>query len=277
MNRKLHGLVPVMLVASLLVVLGLVGCGGSASGTITEGGSTSVQPLADSLAAAFHTANPDVTVSINGGGTAVGITSCNDGTVDIGAASRELTSSDPALVTHLLARDAIAVIVHPSNPLTGLTKQQVIGIFSGNITNWSQVGGSDGTIHVVAREEGSGTRTAFQDMVMGKDAAGNAIAITSSAILQTSNGALRLAVSGDAKAIGFLSLGQLDSSVKGLSLDGVAPTVANAMSGTYKVVRPLYFLTKSAPTGLVKDFIDYCQSSKGQDIAEQEGFLRIDE
>ena len=245
------------------------------SGTITEAGSTTVQPLAEKLAAQFTKNNPKVTITIQGGGTAVGITSANDGTVDIGAASRELTASDPPLVKWILARDGIAVIVHPSNPLTGLTKAQVRDIFSGKITNWKDIGGADKKIDAVSREEGSGTRTAFQDLVMGKDANGKDVNIVNSAIFQSSNGALKQVVLGDAGSIGYLSLGYLDSSVKALSIDGVVPTEANSKNGTYPIVRPLYFLTKSQPTGLVKAFIDFCQSIEVQKIIADEGYVSV--
>ena len=258
------------LIAGLLVAtILLTGCSSSLSGTITESGSTTVQPLAEKFATAFKAKNPDVNVVIQGGGTAVGIKAANDGTVDIGAASRELTSSDPTLVKHLLARDGIAIIVPPSNPITNLTKDQVIAIFAGNVTNWSQVGGPNKGIDVVAREEGSGTRTAFQDLVMGK------VLIKADAILQSSNGALKIAVSNDPNAVGFLSIGYVDSSVKALALNGVAATEANAKNGTYPIVRPLYFLTKTQPTGIVKDFIDFCQSADGQKIVAQEGYITI--
>jgi phosphate transport system substrate-binding protein len=255
-------------IAGLLVITSLlIGCSSNITGTITENGSTTVQPLAEKLAGAFKAKNPDVNVVIQGGGTAVGIKSADDGTVDIGAASRELTSSDPTLVKHLLARDGIAIIVAPSNPVTGLTKDQVIAIFAGNITNWNQVGGANKAIDVVAREEGSGTRTAFQDLVMGK------VLIKADAILQSSNGAIKTAVSNDPQAVGFLSLGYLDSSVKALALSGVAATEANAKNGTYPIVRPLYFLTKQQPTGIVKDFIDFCTGPDGQKVVVEEGYI----
>ncbi len=253
----------------VLAVLALGGCGQSVSGTITEAGSTTVQPLAEKLAAAFKEKNPDVTVTIQGGGTGVGIKSAADGTVDIGAASRELNPDEPKLVKHLLAKDGIAIVVNPSNPVTGLTKDQIIKVFAGEITNWSEVGGSSGTITVVAREEGSGTRGAFQDMVMGKTL------ITDKAILQPSNGALRTSVSTTPLAIGFLSLAYIDSTVKPLEVNGVAPTQENCKSGKYPIVRPLYFLTKEQPTGLVKAFIDFCTSSAGQKIVQDEGYLSI--
>jgi phosphate transport system substrate-binding protein len=245
------------------------------SGTISEVGSTTVQPLAEKLAAAFMVTNSKVKVDIKGGGTAVGIKAANDGTADIGAASRELTQDDPALVKFMLARDGIAIIVNPANPINGLTKAQIVDIFSGKITNWSQVGGTNQDIHVAAREEGSGTRTAFQDLVMGKDASGNAVQIVKNAILQNSSGAIMQVIKSDAQAISFDSFGYVDSSVKALAVDGVAATAANAKSGSYPVVRPLYFLTKTQPTGVVKAFIDYCTGPDAQKIITSEGYISV--
>jgi len=254
----------------IAVSITITGCGGGTTTTIKEAGSTTVQPLAEKLAAAFEVSNPDITVDIQGGGTAVGITSCNDGTVDIGAASRELKSTDPQLVTHLIARDGIAIVTQPSNTVTGLTKQQIRDIFSGNITNWKDVGGANANIVVVAREEGSGTRTAFQDLVMGAN-----VSITTRAILQLSTGAVKTTVSSTPNSVGFISLGFVDSSVKALAVDGVTATEANAKSGTYPIIRPLYFLTKTQPTGDIKKFLDFCTSDEGQSIVTEEGYISI--
>jgi phosphate transport system substrate-binding protein len=245
------------------------------SGTISESGSTTVQPLAEKLANAFMLANPKVKVVIQGGGTAVGIKAANDGTVDIGAASRELTTSDPALITHILTRDGVAVIVNPANPINGLTKTQIRDIFSGAITNWNQVSGPNEDIHIAAREEGSGTRTAFQDLVMGKDSSGNNVNIVKNAILQSSSGAILQVVKSDAQAISFDSFGYLDSSVKALAVDGINANPSNAKNGTYPIVRPLYFLTKSQPTGLIKAFIDYCTGIDAQRIIADEGYITV--
>jgi phosphate transport system substrate-binding protein len=245
------------------------------SGTISEAGSTTVQPLAEKLAGAFMTANPKVKVDIKGGGTAVGIKAANDGTVDIGGASRELTKDDPNLVKFLLARDGIAIIVNQFNPVSGLSKTQIRDIFAGNITNWSQVGGPAKEIHVAAREEGSGTRTAFQELVMGKDAHGKDINIVKKAILQSSSGAIMQVVRSDVQMISFDSFGYVGSSVKALAVDGVEPTSANVKNGTYPVVRPLYFLTKAQPTGLVKVFIDYCTGPDVQKIITDEGYISV--
>jgi phosphate transport system substrate-binding protein len=267
----------------VIVILTLTGCSAnsttpttnstSLSGTITESGSTTVQPLAEKLAAAFMNINPGVKVTIQGGGSGVGIKAANDGTVDIGAASRDLTQDDPQLNKILLAKDGIAIIVNPANPVTGLTKAQVRDIFSGSIINWKEVGGLDQEIHVTAREEGSGTRTAFQEMVMGKDASGKLINISKNAILQSSSGAILQVVKGDAQSIGFDSFGYVNSSVKALAIDNTAATEENAKSGAYPIIRPLYFLTKSQPEGLVQAFLDYCQSADAQQIITKEGYI----
>lgn len=252
---------------AMAAALFMSGCCDGVSGTITEAGSTTVQPLAEKLANSFKEKNPDIEIVIQGGGSSVGIKSCNDGTVDIGAASRELKPDEPDLIKHLLARDGIAIVIHPSNPLTSLTKEQVKQIFAGQIANWSKVGGDNKEIHVIAREEGSGTRTAFEEMVMGDEL------VTANAILLPSSGAIRTAVSSDAEAVGFLSLGYVDDTLKAMAIDGVACTAANARNGTYPIMRPLYFLTKEEPTGLVKDFIEFSLGPEGQEIVEDEGYI----
>lgn len=245
------------------------GCGGSASATIMEAGSTTVQPLAERLAEGFKVRVPGVEVIIQGGGSSVGIASAQSGTVDIGASSRELQPSEPGLVKSLVARDGIAIITWPGNTIGGLAKEQMRDIFSGALTNWNQVGGPDRAIYVMAREEGSGTRTAFEEMVMG-DAL-----ITSSAILLPFNGALRLSVAGTPGSIGFISFGYLDPSVKALDLDGTAATETHAADGSYPLVRPLYFLTREQPAGLVREFIEFCLGPEGQAIVAAEGYLAV--
>ena len=270
-NRK--GVVRWAAGLAMLTILALsvtiTGCGGGATTSVTTAGSTTVQPIAEKLANAFMTGSPDVKVIIQGGGSSTGVKSCGDGTVDIGMASRELKSSEPALVTHVLARDGIAIITNNGNSVGGLTKEEVRQIYDGTITNWNQVGGTDKSIIVVSREEGSGTRDAFQELVMGSSL------ITSGAILQPSNGTIKTAVSSTPYSIGYLSFGYLDSAVKTLAVDGVTGTVENVKNGTYPVSRPLLFLTKSQPTGAVKDFIDFCLSDEGQSIIEDDGYISV--
>lgn len=263
-----------LLFAGLLTAsLALMGC--STAEEISIAGSTTVQPLSEALRNEFKKDN-DISITVAGGGSSVGVTSCNDGTVDIGAASRALKDSEPDLVVHTIARDGIAIVTHTSNVVDGLTLAQVRQIFTGDITNWSEVGGADHAIEVISREEGSGTRGAFEEMVMDDDNDATDDNITASALLFNSNGALHTAVSDAQWAIGFLSFGYLDSEVKALEIDGVAATVANAKNETYPVIRPLNYLTKEAPEGIVKDYIDFCLSSDGQDIVEDEGYIRVD-
>jgi len=252
----------------LMAAMVLVGC--TTTTTITEAGSTSVQPLAELLAEAYMKINPDVQITVSGGGSTTGVKSAAEGTVDIGAASRELKPEEEGtVVKHLLCRDSIAIVVHPSNPVEGLTMEQVKDIFTGAITNWSEVGGPNEDILVVAREEGSGTRGAFDEIVLDKEDT------VATAILQPSNGAVRTVVAGDPNAIGYLGLGYLDASIKALSINGVECDADNARTGEYPVVRPLYFLTMEEPEGLVKEFIDFCTSEKAQTIIERDGFISV--
>ena len=247
------------------------------SGQIQMAGSTTVQPLAESLAESFMDANADVVIEIQGGGSSVGVTSAGDGTVDIGAASREIKDSEmetyPDLNVYTIAYDGIAIVVNPDVDLPTLTVDQVRGIFAGEITNFSEVGGPDAEIVVVSREEGSGTRAAFEELVMVyKDENGEKIEtpITETALLQQSNGQVSTVVSTTPNTIGFLSFGYLSDAVKGVAIDNVEPTVANVKNGSYGIYRPLNLLTNGEAEGLVKAFIDFILSDAGQEIVAED-------
>ncbi|MHB9031837.1 MAG: phosphate ABC transporter substrate-binding protein [Anaerolineae bacterium] len=246
--------------------------GGALSGKITAAGSTSLQPLAEKLSTAFMAANPAVEVDIQGGGSGVGVKSVQDGTAQLGMVSRELTAAEIAtgINVYTVAKDAIVIIVNPDVTVTDLTKAQVQQIFAGTITNWKEVGGPDKPIVVVAREEGSGTRGAFQELVLGKD-----INISAQAILQSSNGAILSTVSSTPDSISFLSLGFVDSSIKVVAIDGVEGTEANAASGKYSSVRPLSFISKGEPTGVAKAFLDWALGPDGQKIVSEQGYLSV--
>ena len=242
---------------------------------ISVAGSTTVQPLAEKLAEAFASVKPGVQIDVQGGGSSVGVKSAGQGQVDIGAASREVKESEleeyPDLQVFTIARDGIAIAVHPDVAVDGLTKDEVRDIFAGEIANWSEVGGPDKPLVVVSREEGSGTRAAFEEMVMGKE--GPVIADT--AILQPSNGAVRTTVSTTPDSIGYLSFGYLDSSTKTLAVDGVEPTEANASNGTYPIVRPLNMMTDGEPGGLAKEWLDFIFSDAGQAVVVEEGYISV--
>jgi len=244
------------------------------SGQIGVAGSTTVQPLAEKFAEAFVAANPDVQIDVQGGGSSVGVKSAGQGTVDVGMASREVKDSEkeeyPDMRIFVVARDGIAIAAHPGVDVDGLTVEQVRDIFSGEIVNWSEVGGPDEEIVVVSREEGSGTRAAFEEMVLGDDAM-----IAANAILLPSNGAVRTAVSETPNAIGYLSFGYLDASVKPLEVNGTAPTPENADNGSYPVVRPLNMMTDGEPSGIVKAWLDFILSAEGQALVEDEGYIPV--
>ena len=277
----------IMLFFSLLLVAALVSaCGGTSTpgapvtdptadnSTVSVSGSTTVQPLAEKLAEAFMTENTGIRIDVQGGGSSVGVKAAGQGTSDIGMASREIKESElaefPNLNVVVIARDGIAIVAHPDVTVNDLTVEQVRDIFSGKVTNWKEFGGEDQSIIVVSREEGSGTRGAFEEMVMGEDAL-----ITDTAILQPSNGSIRTTISTTPYSIGYLSFGYLDETVNAISINGVAPTEPNAADGSYLIVRPLNMLTNGEPAGAVKAFLDFILSEGGQKLVVEDGYIPV--
>lgn len=239
------------------------------SGQLSLAGSTTVQPLAEMLAESFMAQNPDVVIDVQGGGSSVGVTSAGEGTVDIGMASRGIKDEEfelfPNLQVFTIAYDGIAIVVHPDVELEGLTIDQVRDIFAGEVTNFNEVGGPDAASVVVSREEGSGTRGAFEELVMGEGAL-----ITEFAILQSSNGAVRTTVAETPNSIAYLSFGFLDSSVTSIPVDGVSPTVENVENESYPIYRPLNLLTNGEPGELPQAFLDFILSPDGQAIVAED-------
>jgi phosphate transport system substrate-binding protein len=242
------------------------------SGQLQLAGSTTVQPLAEELAEAFMAMNPDLVIEIQGGGSSVGVTSAGEGTVDIGNASRAVKDSEmeefPNLQVFTIAYDGIAVVTHPDTQLATLSVEQVRDIFAGEITNFSEVGGPDAPIAVVSREEGSGTRAAFEELVM--EAGEEEKVITEKALLQQSNGQVRTTVATTPNSIGYLSFGFLDESTRGVPIDGVEPSVANVKGGDYPIFRPLNMLTNGPPNELAQAFLDFVLSGEGQAIVAED-------
>ena len=264
--------------AAALTVVFLTGCGRTGGGASTTQlnvtGSTTILPIAEIAAEEFQAAHPTVRVLVSGVGSSAGIEAVANGTAEIGTSSREIKPEESSLglVDSKIARDAIAVIVNPSNPVTSLTTSQVAEIFAGKITNWKQLGGQDLPIGLVNRDEASGTRDAFSKLVL-KD-----LDFDPTAAVLPGTGQVRSVVAQSASAIGYISLGFVDKTVKALVIDGVTPSEATVASGTYPLSRVLHFFTNGAPTGLAKEYIDFVLSSKIQDtVVRDAGFLPIAE
>ena len=244
------------------------------SGTISLAGSTSMQKLADALAETFMEANSGVTVTVEYSGSSAGIESLLNGSCDIGDASRNLKDSEKSggAVENIVAIDGIAVIVDRNNTVAGLTKQQLSDIYTGAVTNWSEVGGSDTPIVVVGREAGSGTRGAFEEILKVEDACKYAVECDST-------GAAMAKVASTEGAIGYVSLDVLDDSVNALNLDDVAPTSDNIVAGTYFLCRPFVMATKgeiSEQNELVQAFFDFIKSDEGKAVVKTVGLITVD-
>lgn len=248
--------------------LGDVGCARKSSDHLTLAGSTSVQPVAEKWASAYERLHPTVVVTVQGGGSTAGIRAALSGAAQVGLSSRALTRQEqPSLRAIVVARDGIAVVVHPSNPLRSLSLGQLERIYAGTFRRWSNVGGRELSITAITREEGSGTRAAFESFVMAKTA------IAASTLVQDSPGAVRQMVSHDPAAIGYISIGLVNPSVRALALDGVAPTEDTIDLGSYPLVRPFLFLVPPARTQKVDDFVAWVTGPAGRALARSEGLL----
>lgn len=256
-----------LFLASIALALSMFsGCSrtrGQETTQITAAGSTSVTPFAEQLAEEFMRAHPGVHVNIQGIGSTAGIHAVQTGAADIGMSSRDLLQEEErTLEPIVMALDALAIIVHPSNTVRNLTLEQIRRIFAGEIRDWSEVGGPAAPITLVNREAGSGTRGAFEELVMGK----NGPPLSYRSIRQGSNGAVRAVVEGDPRAIGYISLGIVNSRVRTIAVDGVLPTAESVEAGRYRLVRP--FLMVVARGGelpkLSRDYIAYVLGDEGQ-------------
>ena len=242
------------------------------SGTVKITGSTTLQPIAQAAADKLNKMNSGLNISVAGGGSGAGVNDCIAGTNNLGMSSRELTKEESAQLTDIaVANDGIAVIVHPSNTVKNLSADQAAKIFLGEINNWKDVGGSDAPILVQTRETGSGTRSTLEEMLLSKqEVVGTATPHTSSALIKQ-------AVAREANAIGFDSIGYVDSTVKALSIDNIAPNSETVKSGSYIMGRSLFILSKGAPSGASAKFVDYLRTAECQkDIVVKEGYISID-
>ena len=263
--------------ASLVIIFVLTANTFATDNTITIQGSTTVLPIAQRTAEVFMERHPDVKISVQGGGSGVGISALIDGTCDIGDASRPMKeeelntahSKGKEPVANLIAMDGIAVIVHPSSKITALTKAQIKDIYTGKISDWSALGGKSQKIVVVSRDSSSGTFESFGEMALDKEK------VRPDALMQASNQAVASVVAKTPGAVGYVGLGYLSSQVKALTLDGVMPSSETVLSNKYKLGRPLFMYTNGSPKGVVKDFLDFVLSEEGQKLVKEAGFVGL--
>ncbi|MGN0157013.1 MAG: phosphate ABC transporter substrate-binding protein [Lachnospiraceae bacterium] len=244
------------------------------SGSISMAGSTSMEKLANAVAESFMELHPDVTVTAEFTGSSAGIESLTAGSVDIGNSSRNLKDSEKeaGAVENIVAIDGIAVVVDPANTVEGLTKDQLIDIYTGKVKNWSEVGGEDSVIIVVGREAGSGTRGAFEELLEIEDACAYANELDST-------GAVMAKVASTPGAIGYVSLDVVDDTVIALPLDGVEPTEENIKAGSYFLSRPFVMATMgevSEQSEAVVALFDWLKSDEGKEVIKSVGLITVD-
>jgi len=240
-------------------------------------GSTTVLPIAQLAAEEFMNANPDVTISIQGGGSGVGIASLMDKTCDIANASRAMKDDEikDAVakgvnpVAHIVAMDGIAIILYPSNKVSNLTIEQIRKIYTGKISNWKEVGGEDKKIVVLSRDSASGTFEAFAKLAL------NGEKVRKDALMNASNKAIATTVENTPAAIGYVGVGYITKKVKAITVENVTCTKKNILTKTYPLSRPLFMYTNGKPKGAVKEFIDFILSAEGQELVETVGYVGL--
>ena len=244
------------------------------TGSVSMAGSTSMEKLANAVAESFMAKYPDVTVTAEFTGSSAGIESLNAGSVDIGNSSRALKEEEKiaGAVENIVAIDGIAVVLDPANTVTDLTKEQLVQVYKGEVKNWSELGGADAPIVVIGREAGSGTRSAFEELLEIEDSCAYASELDST-------GAVIAKVASTPGAIGYASLDALDGTVTPAALEGVAATAENIKAGSYFLSRPFVMATKgeiSEQSDAVKALFEYLASDEGKEVIEAVGLLTVD-
>lgn len=279
-NKKKIALAMSALMVSAAMVF--TGCGGSqsassgsdaeVSGKISASGSTALLPLLKPAQEEFQNKHSNVTVNVAGGGSFTGMNQVAEGSVDIGNSDVNLPEDykDKGLVDHKVVVEPFVFIVDKANNIDNLTKQQVIDILTGKITNWKEVGGADQKITLVHRAKSSGSRATISDVVL------KGAAFTDDAVIQDSNGAVRAAIASTPGAIGYVDAPYADDSVKVLKFGGVEFSARNIIDGKYPIYGYGHMYTKGEPTGAVKAFIDYIMSDEFQNSqVEKLGFIPV--
>ena len=242
------------------------------TGTVNTNGSTSMESVMGYLKEGFAEVQPGVTINYTGSGSGAGVTGAQDGTCDIGLASRDLHDDETGVTAITVAKDGIAIIVNPNNPVADLSIEQIAQIFTGEITNWTEVGGQDGQIVPIGREAGSGTRDGFESITGTED----------TCVYQnelTSTGEVIANVASNPNAIGYASLSAVDETVKALTVGNVAPTEETVLDGTYAIQRNFNFIinesTELSPAA--QAFVDWATSTDAADLIASAGAVPVAE
>jgi len=296
--RQVRRLAAALVAGTILIVTGCTGGqgptgnNGELSGSFGILGSNTVTPLSSMWAEAFMTAHPGVNIAISGPGSGAGIAALIDSTTDVCQSSRLIKSSeiDQARAKGvepyeiIVASDGLAVVVNPANPLSDITIEQLSAIYSGKVTNWSELGGNDAPIVALARDTNSGTHVFFKEHVVQMDglpSKDTSLEYGSSVLLLPSTEAGVIETSQNANAIFYPGLGYVTDEVKLLGIKktsadtAVKPRLETVLDGSYPVARPLLYYTNGEPTGLVKTYIDFCLSDEGQEMVAESGYVPL--
>jgi phosphate transport system substrate-binding protein len=282
----------ILLGATLALALVLASCGGSPSGSFKIIGSNTVTPLSSVWAEEFMAAHSNVSISVSGPGTGAGIAALIDGTTDICQASRTIKQSeiDQAEANGVhpyeiqIASDGLSVVVHTSNNVSELTIAQLSAIYTCGITNWQEVGGDDAPIVVLSRDTNSGTHVFFKEHVvqmLGLPTENKTLEYGSCVLFLPSTEAGVTEVAQNPNAIFYAGLGYVTNQTKVVAIKKTAsdpailPSEETVLDGTYPISRPLFYYTNGEPTGLIKDFIDYCLSPEGQEKVSEVGYVPL--
>jgi phosphate transport system substrate-binding protein len=265
----------VLIFAFVIVHIPVAGFAAGIAFTIK--GSTTVLPIAQAASEIFMEQNPSIKISVQGGGSGVGIASLLDKTTDIATSSRKIKdeeinkakSSSVSPYETVIAMDGIALIVNPKNPMKTITKDQIKNIYTGKISDWSQLGGAHAKIVAVTRDTSSGTFEAFEALALNKEK------VRPDALATASNQAVAQIVAQTPGAIGYVGIGYLSSKVKAVTVEGVACTKSTVLSNKYPLSRALYLYTNGKPKGIIQKFVDFILSKEGKKIVEEEGFVGL--
>lgn len=242
------------------------------SGTVNTNGSTSMESVMGYLTEGFKEVQPGITVNYTGSGSSAGVTGAQDGTCDIGLASRDLKDDETGVKAITVAKDGIAIIVNPNNPVADLSVEQIAQLATGEITNWADVGGTDGQVVFMGREAGSGTRDGFESITGTRDACKLDQELTST-------GGVIEAVAGNVNAIGYASLSAVEGkdTVKAVTVGGIACTEETVLDGSYAIQRPFVLVTKTdAPLSTAAQaFFDYATSTAANDLIKAAGAVPV--